>query len=366
MVVDDSVVIRGLIKRTLGSHSGLNVVSMAGNGQAAVDKLQALPVDVIVLDIEMPVMDGITALPKLLAVDPDVKIIIASTLSTRNADISIRCLEAGAADYIPKPTSARDIGGTGEDIDRFGRELVEKVVTLGRIARRNRPTPLRRGGHPPRRGGPPTRDPTAPRLVVTRPLNAVRPDVVAIGSSTGGPHALKRFLGNLAAPFKLPILITQHMPPTFTNIFAKHLAAQTRMACAEAVDGEAVVGGRVYIAPGDFHMVVECRGAQRFIRLNQRAPENFCRPAVDPLFRSIADAYGRRALAIVLTGMGCDGLIGARELTNAGGMLVAQDEHTSVVWGMPGAVAEAGLCNAVLPLDGLADLVTKIVAGRAP
>jgi len=366
MVVDDSAVIRGLISRLLQEDPGIRVVTTASNGEQAINTLRRSSVDVIVLDIEMPVMDGLTALPRLLKVDPDVKIIIASTLSTRNAEISIRCLNAGAADYVPKPTAVRDISGGVGGGDSFRRELLEKVRALGDACVQARTgdageRPVRTVAVGPARSdaGPAGTAPFQLAAPGRKP-----PAVLAIGTSTGGPQALFKFLGGLSRNISLPILIVQHMPATFTSILADHIRKQTGLECAEGRDGEAVVPGRIYLAPGDYHMVVEKQGVQRIIRLNQMPPENFCRPAVDPLFRSLAETYGAPVLGIVLTGLGSDGLKGGEVICRAGGTVVAQDEATSVVWGMPGAVARAGLCSAVLPLTDLAPFVEDFVGGR--
>ncbi len=354
MVVDDSAVIRVLITRILEADSQVRVVATAGNGRIAVDNLSDNDIDIIILDIEMPVMDGLTALPKLLDVDPEIKIIMASTLSTRNAEISIRALNAGAADYVPKPTSSRDIR-TG---DEFRRELLAKVKALGEVRRRRRSAA--RGKGPPR--GPGAR-PAKP--IALRKSGPVRPDVLAIGSSTGGPQALFALLGGLKSTIQQPILITQHMPPTFTTILAEHIARVSGRPCAEAKDGEVVASGHIYVAPGGFHMVVEPNKAQRVFRLSKAPPENFCRPAVDPMLRSLAKVFGPRVLSVILTGMGHDGLGGGEAVTKAGGTVIAQDEATSVVWGMPGAVATAGICSAVLPIKELAPYIMRFAKGGA-
>ena len=366
MVVDDSAVIRGLLTRALEGDIEIRVVASVGDGQMAVNSLQRNSIDVIVLDIEMPVMDGLTAIPKLLAVAPQVKIIMASTLTLRGADISMRCLSAGAADYIPKPTSTRELGGA----ETFKRELVSKVKALGAAARRagsrtrgeirplNQPLPSFLKREPPQ--------------VTLRPATPAsggapaKPDVIAIGSSTGGPQALFEVLSHMKGGVNQPILITQHMPATFTTILAEHISRQCGLAAHEAKDGEPIVNGRCYIAPGDFHMLVAQRGGANVISLTKDPPENFCRPAVDPMMRSIVKAFGgRKVLACILTGMGQDGLKGCTEVVNAGGTLIAQDEASSVVWGMPGAVAQAGICSAVLPLKEIGPYIRKFAARAA-
>jgi two-component system chemotaxis response regulator CheB len=366
MVVDDSAVVRGLISRMLEEDAGFSVVASVGNGQMAISALERYDIEVVILDIEMPVMDGLTALPKLLKVDPDLQIIMASTLTLKNADVSLRALEAGAADYIPKPTSSREISG-GPD---FKTDLINKVRALGAARRRN-----------PRRGvrpsvtAPSTYVPAAQRVPVPihphvgpltlRQASTDTPDVIAIGSSTGGPQALFALLGALkTGALRQPILITQHMPPTFTTILAEHISRISGWAAAEAKDGEVVYSSRIYIAPGDFHMTVEAKGTDKVLRLNKNPPENFCRPSVDPMLRSMSAVWGRRVLAIILTGMGSDGLKGGQAVVASGGTVVAQDEATSVVWGMPGAVATAGICSAVLPLPEIPQYILRLASRR--
>ncbi|MGE0744942.1 MAG: chemotaxis response regulator protein-glutamate methylesterase [Rhodospirillales bacterium] len=355
MVVDDSAVIRGIFRRTLEDDPAIKVVATAGNGQAAIDALKGQEIDVIVLDIEMPVMDGLTALPKLLKAAPNVKVIMASTLTRENADISLKALSLGAADYIPKPTSKLEI----HSAKNFQRDLRDKVRALG--ARRRGET--RRSG---RVDASPAARPAQAAIALRAPAK-VAPRILAIGSSTGGPQALVRVLGELRGNLDLPIVVTQHMPKTFTAILAEHLTKASGRTCAEAVDGEPIVAGRVYVAPGDQHMeVAPGPNAQPVIRLTRNPPENFCRPAVDPMFRSLAAVYGGKVLAVVLTGMGQDGLDGGKALAQAGATLIAQDEASSVVWGMPGAVANAGLCAAVLPLGEIAAKVRNLAGRQAP
>ena len=363
MVVDDSAVIRGLLTRALEGDPELRVVSSVGDGQMAVNALRRASVDVIVLDIEMPVMDGLTAIPKLLEVDPNVKIIMASTLTLRGAEVSMKALQLGAADYIPKPTSTREISGA----DLFRQELKQKVKVLAQAARRGstrrRPAPEQRERAP----MPPLLVPRrVPATVTLRPMPVgVHPDIVAIGSSTGGPQALFEVLSHLKGGLTQPILITQHMPATFTTILAEHITRQCGIPCAEAKEGDPLQGGRIYLAPGDFHMVLAQRGTGTVLSVNKEPPENFCRPAVDPMMRSIVKIFGRRVLAVILTGMGHDGMRGCQDVAAAGGLVLAQDEPTSVVWGMPGAVANAGICNAVLPLKEIGPAIRKLAMRTA-
>ena len=365
MLVDDSAVVRGLVTRILEEAQDIVVVASVSNGQMALSSLERNDVDVALLDIEMPVMDGLTALPKMLAIDPGLRVIMQSTLTVNGADVSIRAMEMGAADYIPKPTSTRDISG-GMD---FKTELLGKIRALGHARRKApvaRPKPVAPHAtvaaapiaHTPRQSGP-----AAP--ISLRTHTPEPPDVIAIGSSTGGPQALFTVLGAMrAGTVRQPILITQHMPATFTTILGEHISRLSGWNAKEAVDGEPLEGGRVYIAPGDFHMIVEAKGTNRVLRLNKNPPENFCRPSVDPMLRSLAAIFGRRVLVCILTGMGSDGMRGGTEVVNGGGTLIAQDEATSVVWGMPGAAANAGICSAVLPLPELAPWIIKLATRR--
>lgn len=362
MVVDDALVIRGLLTRILEENPGITVVASVGDGERAISALDRNEIDVVVLDIEMPRMDGLTALPKIIEKRPGIQVLMASTLTLRNAEISMKAMELGAADYVPKPSSTGEIR-SAED---FRREIVDKVLSLGKTARRR----MRRSGATPvsvaaRPGA--TRQSFAPKQaaeIQLRPLKANRPDIIAIGSSTGGPQALTKLLSALDPQIRQPILITQHMPPAFTTILAEHVGRASGRPCAEGKDGEAIAEGRIYVAPGNHHMVVEQQGTSRRIRLNEDPPENFCRPAVDPMLRSISATYGARVLVAILTGMGSDGAKGSEVVVNAGGQVIAQDEASSVVWGMPGAVATRGLCSAVQPLEELAKTINRLAMGR--
>jgi two-component system chemotaxis response regulator CheB len=348
MVVDDSVVIRGFLTRFIESGPGLKVVASAYNGQMALEIMAQIALDVIVLDIEMPVMPGLTALPLILKKDPDVQVIMASTLTQANAAITFKCLEMGAAECLAKPTAA-ELGGASA----FREDLVNKVRELGELAHR------RRGGISGiRRKNTPL--PPVPQRIQLRPeMPRFVPDVIAIGSSTGGPQSLMQFFGSLKGSFRQPIFITQHMPPTFTTMLAEHIAKQSGYPCCEAAEGGTVTRGTIYVAPGNYHMTIKNAGSEKVISLNQAPPENFCRPSVDPMLRSLMLAYGPKILAVIFTGMGTDGLKGCQEIVNKGGVVIAQDEATSVVWGMPGAVAKAGICTRVLPLGQMADAVRE-------
>lgn len=551
LIVDDSAIVRGLVTRMMTEDEEIEVVGSVNNGEEALAVMEGGGIEVVVLDIEMPVMDGLTALPKLLEMDPTVRVIMASTLTKRNADISFQAMTLGAVDYIPKPSSSKDLN-VGEG---FRAELLDKVkawaeqrrkmleaeeasvmpespapaeVTApepvdsadaepatdgdasgdagagtsdskaaafraemsvehqqlhkqGRIQRKRftaelRPRPMQQHPRPqamqmrqmpqqpapapqaPAAASAPSettgpaakaaattaatsttnrssasqRDPgrlirdaavaaggsrtntasvqrsasAAPAARVSAPAQkravpaapapqkaaraqqmrggsapapAKRPNMrgavsllpekrlnveaIAIGSSTGGPQALFEVLRGLVG-VRQPIFITQHMPATFTTILAEHITRLTGLKCQEGQNNMPVVGGQVYLAPGDYHMTVEGRGGSRHLMLNQNPPENFCRPSVDPMLRSLVASYGGNILTAILTGMGQDGMLGGRDVVNAGGMVVAQDEQSSVVWGMPGAAAHAGICSAVLPVGGIAAYIKKFAGGR--
>ncbi len=357
LIVDDSAVIRGLTARWLEADGAVQVVASVNAGKAALDAVGRVDPDVVVLDIEMPGMDGMTLLPKLLERDPTLKVIMSSTLTRQNADISFRALALGAADYIAKPSSRQELHGTAD----FRRNLVDKVRALG-AARRSlaapRPAGKRRG-----RPAPPAALGADKGAIRLRKPGLLRPRVVAIGSSTGGPKALFKLFESLKQSLALPIFITQHMPPMFTTILAENLCRVSGARCVEARDGEKVAPDGVYVAPGDYHLLIEAKNGDKYIRLSQEPPEHYCRPAVDPMFRSLAAAYDGQILGVVLTGMGSDGLEGGRKLVEAGGTVIAQNQATSVVWGMPGAVAAEGLCSAVLPLDEIGPQISKLVSG---
>ena len=338
MLVDDSAVVRGLVSRWVAAEAGFTVVGAAANGRQALSLLDVLSPDIVLLDLDMPELDGLSTLPLLLARRPDLSVVVVSTLTRRNAQISLQCLARGAIDTIAKPETRA--GST--DAAAFRHELVHKLKGL---AARHR-----RGAAIPRVA------PTRSRAVRSAP---VRPRVVAIGASTGGPQALGVLLQGLAdVSAAVPILIVQHMPEIFTTVFAEQLRAQTGLAVAEALDGETPRAGRVYLAPGGHHLGVSVMGSGPVLRLDAGPPVHHCRPAVDILFTDVARVFGPAALAIVLTGMGQDGTAGAKALVDAGSGVLVQDEPTSVVWGMPGSIAKAGLARQILPLPSLAGAVT--------
>jgi two-component system chemotaxis response regulator CheB len=359
MVVDDAVVVRGLVSRWVTEQPGLAVVASLRTGRQAVDQLERADPDVVVLDIDMPELDGISALPLLLEKKRDLVVIMASTLTRRNAEISLRALALGAADYVPKPDSNRGITTS----TAFRRELIEKIVELGGRRRRRRGEPW--SPAPTGYARPALRPAAAPPLpIALRPFSIIPPRALLVGASTGGPQALRALVAQLAAVCdRAPVLITQHMPPTFTTIMAEHLARASGRPAHEPHDGEPVRPGTIYLAPGGRHMRVMRRDGVPFIALDDGPLVNFCRPAVDPLFTSAAQVWGGAVLALVLTGMGADGAQGAAAIARAGGSVIAQDEPSSVVCGMPGSVARAGLCSAVLPLDRIAPKLVELFAG---
>ena len=341
MICDDSVVIRSAISRMLESDPAVRVVARAANGAAALAEMTRQQIDVIVLDIEMPVMDGLTALPLLLKADPTVRVIMASTLTTRGADVALRALHLGAADYVPKPSTA-----SIQD-DSFRRELLSKVRGLARLRQSTQATATPHAMPPP--------------ALPLRQAGRLRPGLLAIGSSTGGPQALFTLIQALGPKLPVPVVLTQHMPKTFTPILAEHLTKLGGMPCHEALNGERLEAGQIYLAPGDHHLCIDAFPGGLRARLTSDAPQNFCRPSVDPMLASASAACAGRVLMVMLTGMGHDGLEATRALIAAGGTALAQDEATSVVWGMPGAIAQAGLCHAILPLPRLATKIREIL-----
>ena len=368
MLVDDAVVVRGLFARWVESEPDLDVVATLRTGREAVDQLERVDPDVVVLDVDMPELDGIAALPLLLEKKRDLVVIMASTLTRRNAEISLRALSLGAADYIPKPGSNREVSAS----TAFRRDLIEKIRQLGLRAKRLR------SANPPARAPleiksapsivpEPVTEVAAPPPVALRPMPTTPPRVLLIGSSTGGPQALNTLIAEIGGVLqRVPVLITQHMPPTFTAVLAEHLARIAKRPVREAVDGEEINTGVVYLAPGGKHMKVARRDGIAVIAIEDGPLVNFCKPAVDPMFASAADVWGNKVLALVLTGMGSDGLAGAKTIVAAGGHVFAQDEATSVVWGMPGQVTNAGLCSAVLPLSDIAAKLTRLFTGERP
>jgi two-component system, chemotaxis family, protein-glutamate methylesterase/glutaminase len=314
----------------------------------------------------MPELDGISALPLLLAKKRNLIVIMASTLTRRNAEISFKALSLGAADYIPKPESSREATAA----ETFRHDLVQKIRQLGVKLRRSSSATAATAAPalapaPDRMRDIALRTPAAASAPVTkRSFSTQNPRALLIGSSTGGPQALMAIVAEIGPVIdRFPVLITQHMPPTFTTILAEHLARASNRPASEGVDGEVVKAGHIYLAPGGRHMRVVRRGVEAVIALDDGPPVNFCKPAVDPLFNSAIDVWQGAILAVVLTGMGSDGMRGGKDIVAAGGSVIAQDEASSVVWGMPGAAANAGICAAVLPLNQIASKLLRVFSG---
>src|SRR3954470_18105872 len=356
MVVDDSVVVRKIVTDVLSEDPDIEVVGTAVNGKIALAKLDQLKPDLVTMDIEMPEMNGIEAVRAIRATRSRVPIVMFSTLTERGASATLDALSAGANDYVTKPAN---VGSVGQSMESVREQLIPRIKALtGR--------PVTAG---PARAAAPVAPPKPP---APRRAPSKKPAVLVIGSSTGGPEALTRVLPALPSSLPVPILLVQHMPPVFTRQFAQRLDRLSALRIVEAVDGAPLLPGTVHLAPGDHHLVVRA-GATPQTGLHQGPPENFCPPAVDPLLRSAADplsppavaAYDGAVLGVVLTGMGADGRSGAGEIRSAGGAVIVQDQATSVVWGMPGAVAQAGYADEVLPLDRVADAISRHVAGVA-
>ena len=373
LVVDDSVVIRRLLSDVLAEDDRLEVVGTAANGSIALAKIPQLNPDLVTLDVEMPVMDGLATLKELRKAYPRLPVVMFSTLTEKGARTTLDALELGASDYVAKPAN---VGSVTASMAAVRAELVPKVVAL---CSRYRPTaPVRPA---PAVGGPVGASGGARSGVGTgvgtgigtvagagarRPPATGRVDVVAIGSSTGGPDALSTMLSALPASLPVPVVVVQHMPPVFTRQFAQRLDTRCAVTVSEATAGARLRPGHVLIAPGDFHLRVRGAAGAVHATLDQGTPENYCRPAVDVLFRSVVEVYGGNVLGVVLTGMGADGARASAQVVEAGGEVVVQDQATSVVWGMPGAVAAAGLATAQLPLREVASaILTRLARGRA-
>ena len=375
LIVDDSAVMRSLLRSVVSSDAGLEVAGTAGDGASALASLAQLQPDLILLDVEMPVMDGLVTLRELRRRGNRMPVIMCSSLTQRGARVTIEALACGASDYVTKPSGQ---SGREAALSALAGELIPKIRALTRPAQL-RPSTLRtsqsmspapasslpgfgRASSPPS-SVPLNRQPTRPQLITAKP------SVVAIGVSTGGPAALDLLLPALPATFPLPVLIVQHMPELFTRLFAERLNGRCKLRVREAADGDPVVPGTISIARGNWHLEVvasSLASAPPTLRLTQGPLENHCRPAVDVLFRSAAKVFGSGVLAVVLTGMGSDGLGGSRIIREQGGSVLVQDESSSTVWGMPGAVASAGLAHRVLTLNAIAPEILRIAALAHP
>jgi len=357
LVVDDAVVVRKIVTDALANDPHIEVVGAAANGRIGLAKIPQVNPDIITLDVEMPEMDGLETLAAIRKSFPKLPVIMFSTLTSRGAATTLDALALGANDYVTKPSN---VGQVGTAIQRIREDLIPKIKALVKLPG------IGSEFAPPGLGIPEALPVIADHPRRTAPQQKQRVEVLAIGVSTGGPNALAELVPALPADFPVPVLIVQHMPPVFTKLLAERLDSKSTLAVAEAYSGAVVEPGRVWLAPGDYHMVLGRAGTKITVRTNQERPENSCRPAVDPLFRSVAEVYGNGALAVVLTGMGQDGLHGAEVICAAGGQVLAQDEASSVVWGMPGFVARAGLADKVLPLEEMAtEIIRRVQWGRS-
>lgn len=372
MLVEDSAVVRGMIRGWLEGLEGVDIVAAADNGQVALNKVAAARPDVIILDIEMPVMDGLTALPGLLRAAPGVKVLIASTLSKRNAEVTLKAMQLGAADYLAKPSFAKD----GVDARAIFRdELLGKVTGLaGLNVIPQAKIQINRGSQAGAKKTPNAHAqnhqrwgiiPAAETKFSLRRVSKTSPRILAIGSSTGGPAALSKIFEDLKGRLnRVPVMVTQHMPPTFTALLGQSLCRLSGLEGGEAIDGEPIIAGRLYVAPGGFHMRVKNSGGGQVIALDSGAPINHCKPAVDPMFESVALAYRGSVLGVILTGMGTDGAQGATKIADGGGSVFAQDEKSSIVWGMPGAAMAAGACIEALSLEKLTARIANLLMSK--
>ncbi|WP_372594546.1 chemotaxis response regulator protein-glutamate methylesterase [Actinotalea sp.] len=354
LVVDDSVVVRRLVSDTLATDPQIEVVAVAADGRIALTKVEQLAPDLVTMDIEMPVMDGIEAVRALRRAGHRMPIVMFSTLTERGAVATLDALAAGATDYVAKPAN---VGSLRESLAQVAEELIPRIKALV-----PRPAGSARGAGPTAPASGAVRRAATPVVLRDRAESTSRPRVVVLGSSTGGPEALSRVVTGLTAPLPVPLVVVQHMPPVFTHQLAARLDRIGPSRVVEATGGEELEAGTVYVAPGGRHLeLVACaRGAR--IRVHDGPPVNFCRPAVDVLFRSAAQVLGREVLGVVLTGMGSDGRSGSEAIASAGGTVLVQDEESSVVWGMPGSVAMAGLAHQILPIDEIAGAIARSVA----
>ncbi len=360
LIVDDSAVIRRLVSTVLEGDADIHVVGTANNGAVALDRIADLHPDLVTLDVEMPVMDGLTAMREIRRRWPSLPVIMFSTLTERGAAATIDALVSGASDYVTKPSN---VGSFAAGVEAVKSQLVPKIKALCHRSLIQSPRPTAAGHAVTTSTTQVTR--SAPVSLATRTARPHRPDILVIGASTGGPDALCTVMRDIPANFPLPIAIVQHMPPLFTKMFADRLDRICGLSVKEAEGGEDVRPGTVWVAPGDHHLELRREGGGVRTYLSSAPPENYCRPAVDVLFRSAAQIYGGAVLACVLTGMGHDGGVGAKSIVSAGGSVIVQDEKTSVVWGMPGTVAMAGSAAAVLPLDRIADALNQAARSNA-
>ena len=395
MLVDDSAVVRGLLSRWLSAEENVEVVARCHNGLHAVREIAEVQPTLVVLDIEMPEMDGLEALPHLLSACPDVRILIASSLSSKNAEISLTALEKGAHEYIAKPSSNSGLSTSNE----FRIDLITRINALcvghggqaKMLTERAKPSapkpysslfsksdallndvkarpsgkkvissPAIASGREKLNALRTVQDKICPGELI--PFKKGKPEILCIGSSTGGPRALQQVLQDASGALSdIPVVLTQHMPKSFTTVFAKHLDKSCKLIVQEAEEGDVLKLGHVYIAPGNKHLVFEKSGGVTRIVLDDGPQVNFCKPAVDVMFTSISKIYGNKVLSVILTGMGKDGVIGGCNIVEKGGNVLVQDEQSSIVWGMPGAAYKAGIASGQLPLDKIGAKIAKIV-----
>lgn len=363
MLVDDSSVIRRAISNILESDPNIKIVASVSNGELAIVMAKNKQPDITILDVEMPVMDGLTALPGILKEAPKSKVIMFSSLTAKGANTTMKAMALGAVECLVKPSGA-DATGPNSPFKIMLLNLIKSLAPR-KPAFTSPARPATQGDRDVNRlrneqtFTAPT--PQTNKFTLRDGRNAFKgkPSILAIGSSTGGPKALFKVLSDLGT-VDVPVVITQHMPATFTKILAQHITQQTSLEALEGEEGMEVEPGKVYVAPGDRHMIFEKKLGKLFIKLSDGPDENFCKPSVDPMMRSLVELYGNRVLCVILTGMGHDGLEGAKALVDQGGRIIAQDEETSVVWGMPGAVAMAGICSKVMPLQEIGAAVKRI------
>jgi len=349
VIVDDSVVVRGLFARWLGEAGNFHVVAVAGDGETAVAHATRFKPDVMVLDLDMPGGDGAAALPQILRESPHTGVLLAATLNERNTRLALECMTRGAMDVVSKPDSR---SGMTLSLD-FRSEFLLK---LGNIVQ----TPIKPGSLPPEIDT----DLSYAGPVNLRPLVSVMPRYLVIGASTGGPRAVAKVLFDIGEGLNdLTTVIVQHMPPLFTASFAEQVASHIGVPAREPHDGERLMRGTIYVAPGGRHLGVDRRLGHIVARIGDEPPVNFCRPAVDVLFADAARHLGAAVMGLVLTGMGSDGTDGAGTLRHAGAAVLVQDEPSSTIWGMPGSVVRAQHASAVVPLDAIGTSIRSLVKG---
>ena len=371
LVVDDSLVFRKILQEALGRHPRIRVVGTATNGREAVQKIRVLRPDVTVLDVEMPEMDGLATLEVIKRQHLKTVVIMFSSLTSQGAKTTLEALSRGAVDFVPKP---KGTGAFSESVKTIENLLIPKIEALGPSSNGRRPQRMAlKKAKGPLRKVPVEKDSLAKKQDTKRPctlppkgriLRPSRIEAVGIGVSTGGPNSLNEVIPRFPANFRLPVFLVQHMPPVFTAQLAHRLDQKSKLKVVEAQDNMKVKGGTVYIAPGDFHMEVKRKDKTNVVTLNQKPPENSCRPAVDVLFRSLAETYGGKVIATVMTGMGQDGLKGAQVLKQKGAIILAQDKETCVVWGMPKFVAESGIADRIVPLGGITSTILELSGHR--